>query len=59
MEWLRISLSLAFGPRKPLILRNSPEVVRRHYLKLEQSGKKADAMARLEQAYEGCAVTVQ
>jgi len=26
-----------------LILRNSPEVIRRHYLKLEQSGKKADA----------------
>ena len=42
-----------------LILRNTLEVVRRHYLKLEQTGKKADAMARLEQAYDECAVTVQ
>lgn len=41
-----------------LILRNSPEVLRRHYLKLEQAGKKMDAMTRLEQAYE-CAATVQ
>jgi len=42
-----------------LILRNSPEVVRRHYLKLEQAGKKADAMARFEQAYDACAAIVQ
>ena len=42
-----------------LILRNSPEVVRRHYIKLEQAGKKMDAMTRLEQAYDRCAATVQ
>jgi len=33
-----------------LILRNSAEVVRRHYIRLEQEGTKVDAMARLEQA---------
>ena len=42
-----------------LILRNSPEVVRRHYIKLEQAGKKMDAMTRVEQAYDRCAATVQ
>ena len=42
-----------------LILRNSAEVARRHYIRLEQDGTKVDAMARLEQAYEQCAVTVQ
>ena len=42
-----------------LILRNSPEVVRAHYIKLEKAGKKVDAMARLEQAYDAGAVTVQ
>ena len=42
-----------------LILRNSAEVVRRHYIRLEQEGTKVDAMARLEQAYEQCAATVQ
>jgi integrase len=42
-----------------LILRNSPEVVRRHYIKLEQAGKKVDAMTRLEQAYDECSATVQ
>ena len=29
-----------------LILRNTPEVVRAYYLKLEQSAKEVDAMAR-------------
>ena len=42
-----------------LILRNSAEVVRRHYIRLEQEGTKVDAMARLEQAYEQCAASVQ
>ena len=42
-----------------LILRNSAEVARRHYIRLEQDGTKVDAMARLEQAYEHCAATVQ
>ena len=42
-----------------LILRNSAEVVRRHYIRLEQEGTKVDAMARLEQAYEECAASVQ
>ena len=42
-----------------LILRNSAEVVCRHDIRLEQEGTKLDAMARLEQAYEQCAATVQ
>jgi hypothetical protein len=42
-----------------LILRNSVEVVRRHHIRLEQDGTKVHAMARLEQAYEQCAATVQ
>ena len=42
-----------------LILRNNRDVVRAHYIKLEEAGKKVDAMARLEQAYDACAVTVQ
>jgi len=42
-----------------LILRNSAEVVRRHYIRLEQERTKVDAMARLEQAYEQCAAGVQ
>jgi integrase len=42
-----------------LILRNSAEVVRRHYIRLEQEGTKVDAMARLERAYDACAATVQ
>jgi integrase len=42
-----------------LILRNSAEVVRRHYIRLEQEGTKVDAMARLEQAYEQCSASVQ
>jgi len=42
-----------------LILRNTPEVVRRHYIRLEHTGTKSDAMHLLEQAYDHCAVTVQ
>lgn len=42
-----------------LILRNSEEVVKKHYLKLDKEGKKQDAMARFEQAFDECAVTVQ
>ena len=42
-----------------LILRNTAEVVRRHYIRLEQEGTKVDAMARLEQAYDQCAANVQ
>src|SRR5215469_11566341 len=42
-----------------LILRNSPEVVRAHYIKFEKEGKKIEAMALLTQAYDECAVTVQ
>jgi len=34
-----------------LILRNSPEVVRKHYIRLQQEGVRQDAMNRLEQAY--------
>lgn len=30
-----------------------------HYIRLEQEGTKVDAMARLEQAYEQCAASVQ
>jgi len=41
------------------MLRNSAEVVRRRYNRLEQEAIKVDAMARLEQAYEQCAATVQ
>ena len=41
-----------------LILRNSAEVVRKHYIRLEQDGTKVDAMARIQLAYEQCA-TVQ
>jgi hypothetical protein len=42
-----------------LILRNSAEVVRRHYIRLEQEGTKVDAITRLEQAYDECAANVQ
>jgi hypothetical protein len=41
-----------------LILRNSAEVVRRHYIRFEHQGTKVDAMARLEQAYNACATPV-
>ena len=41
-----------------LIRRNSAEVVRAHYIRLEQEGTKVDAMARFEQAYNACATTV-
>jgi hypothetical protein len=42
---------LSVRPEEPaLILRNSRDVVRAHYIKLEKAGKKVDAMARLEQA---------
>lgn len=48
------------GPEQAcFILRNSAEVVRRHYIRLEQEGTKVDAMTRLEQAYEHCAAPVQ
>lgn len=42
-----------------LILPNTPEIIRKHYLRLEQVGAKVDAMARLEQAWDACAATVQ
>ena len=42
-----------------LVLRNSPEVCRRHYIRLEQEGVRVDAMARLEEAFNDCAVSVQ
>ena len=42
-----------------LVLRNSPEMVRKHYLRLEQEGTRVEAMARFEQAYNDCATTVQ
>jgi len=35
-----------------LILRNSPEVCRKHYLRLDDGVSKQSAMDRLEQAYE-------
>lgn len=41
-----------------LVLRNSAEVVRRHYIRLEQEGTKVDAMGWFEQAYNACATTV-
>jgi len=54
------SLKSPLAPEQAcLILRNSAEVVRRHYIRLEQEGTKVDAMARLEQAYEQCAASVQ
>lgn len=42
-----------------LILRNSAEVCRAHYIRLESEGVKVDAMTKLEQAFEACAVSVQ
>jgi hypothetical protein len=42
-----------------LVLRKTRAVVRAHYLALQKEGKKQDAMALLEQAYDACAVTVQ
>ena len=42
-----------------LILRNSPEVVRAHYIKFEKEGKKIEAMSLLTQAFDECAVPVQ
>jgi hypothetical protein len=42
-----------------LILRNSADVLRQHYIRLEHEGTKVDAMARFPQAYEQCAATVQ
>jgi len=33
-------------------LRNSEEVVRKHYIKLQEQRKKAEAMAKLEAAWE-------
>lgn len=41
-----------------LVLRNSAEVVRKHYLRLEQEGTRIDAMARLEHAFNECATGV-
>ena len=42
------------------ILRNTAEVCRVHYLRLQVEGVKVDAMTRFEQAYENaCAATVQ
>jgi len=46
-------------PEQACLIRNSAEVVRRQYIRLEQEGTKVDAMARLEQAYEQCAASVQ
>jgi integrase len=37
-----------------LMLRNSPEVVRKHYLKFDKEKKKQEMMMQLEQAYEKC-----
>jgi len=34
-----------------LILRNSPEVARKHYIRLQQEGVRQDTMNRFEQAY--------
>ena len=34
-----------------LIPRNSAEIVRKHYVRLEQDGTKVHAMARIQQAY--------
>ena len=42
-----------------LILRNTAEVVRAHYIRLEHEGTKTDAMSRFEQAYDACATTVR
>jgi integrase len=42
-----------------LVLRNNREVVRKHYIRLEKAGKKVEAVARFEQAYDACAVSVQ
>ena len=42
-----------------LILRNTAEIVRKHYLKLEDEGTKIEAATRREQAYDACAATVQ
>jgi hypothetical protein len=52
---------LGMRPEKAcLILRNSPEVVSKHYLRLEQEGVKVHAMTGFEQAYNDvCAATVK
>lgn len=42
-----------------LMLRNSPEVCRRHYLRLDAGVSKQGAMDTLEQAYDAEVVTIQ
>jgi hypothetical protein len=42
-----------------LILRNSPEIVREHYIKFEKEGKNVEAIEPLAQAYDDCAMPVQ
>ena len=42
-----------------LILRNSPEVCRKHYLRLDAAVSKAETMAKLEAAYDKAEITVQ
>lgn len=42
-----------------LILRNSPEVCRKHYLRLDAAVSKAETMAKLEAAYDKTEITVQ
>jgi hypothetical protein len=46
-------------PEQACLIRNSAEVVRRHYIRLEHEGTKVDTMARLEQAYKQRAASVQ
>ena len=46
-------------PEQACLIRNSAEVVRRHYIRLEHEATKVDAMARLEQAYKLRAASVQ
>jgi hypothetical protein len=51
---------LGVPPEKAcLILRNSAEVCRRHYLKLEAEGVKVDTMTKLEQAFNAAPDSVQ
>jgi integrase len=42
-----------------LILRNSPEVCRRHYLRMDETASKQSAMDILEKAYDEESVTIQ
>lgn len=59
VEWPALYALGRRSEEAALILRNSPEVVREHYIKFEKEGKKVEAMELLAQAYDDCAMPVQ